>query len=249
MSTLKREDTHISVYGSRAVLAALASEAVDVSTVRVAHGAQARREIETACGDRDVSCKIMSAQRIHELSRDARHDQGVAARIILRRVFDVASISTDDPGGPTRWLALDGITNAQNAGMIARSAVAAGINGLLWPRAGTPWLNGLVVKASAASVLDCPIARCDALAEALDALRARGFRVLGLTADGETSLFESEPPANAVYVVGSETEGLSRPVREVLDERLRIPIAPGVESLNAAIAASLVCFHVCQNPR
>lgn len=249
MSTLKREDTHISVYGSRAVLAALASESVDVSAVRVARGAQARRKIEAACGDCGVSCDIVSAQRVHELSRDARHDQGVAARIVLRRVFDVASIATHGLNAPSRWLALDGITNAQNAGMIARSAVAAGINGILWPRVGTPWLNGLVVKASAASVLDCPIGRCDALADALDALRGRGFRVLGLTPDGETSLFESEPPANAVYVVGSETEGLSRPVREVLDERVRIPIAPGVESLNAAIAASLVCFYVCRNPR
>jgi len=249
MSPLKREDTHISVYGIRAVLAALASEAVEVSTVRVARGAQARREIEAACADRDVSCNIVSAKRVHELSGDARHDQGIAARIVLSRVFDVASIATNEPGGPARWLALDGITNAQNAGMIARSAVAAGINGILWPRTGTPWLNGLVVKASAASVLDCPIARCDALADALDALRVRGFRVFGLTADGETSLFESRPPSNAVYVIGNETEGLSRPVREVLDERLRIPIAPSVESLNAAIAASLVCFHVCQNPR
>jgi 23S rRNA (guanosine2251-2'-O)-methyltransferase len=241
---LRREDTHISVFGSRAVLAALASHSVEVRVVRVARGAptNARSEIEAACKAAGVDCEIVSTQRVREISQDARHDQGVAARIVLNGVIDAETV---DAERPSRWLALDGITNAQNAGMIARSAVAAGMDGILWPRTGTPWLNGLVVKASAASVLDCPIARCDALADALEMLRGRGFRVLGLTADGETDLFESTPPEKAIYVI----EGLSRPVRGELDERVRIPIAAGVESLNAAIAASLVAFHVCRIPR
>lgn len=245
---LRREDTHISVYGTRAVLAALASDFVEVSVVRVARGAQnaARAEVEDACRSRGIACEIVSAGRVREISRDARHDQGVAARVVLRRVSDVSSL---DSAAPARWLALDGITNAQNAGMIARSALAAGMSGILWPRTGTPWLNGLVVKASAASVLECPIARCDALADALESLRARGFRTLGLCADGETNLFESAAPELAVYVVGSESEGLSRPVLGALDERVRIPIDARVESLNAAIAASLVCFHVGASPR
>ncbi|MFU8830238.1 MAG: TrmH family RNA methyltransferase, partial [Phycisphaerales bacterium] len=47
---------------------------------------------------------------------------------------------------------------------------------------------------------------------------------------------------------GSETTGISREETELLDERLAIPMAEGVESLNAAVAAALVCFHAMRTP-
>src|SRR5690606_10472473 len=111
---------------------------------------------------------------------------------------------------PTRVLAMDTITNPQNLGMIIRSAVAAGISAVLWPRVGCPWVNGLVIKSSAATVYKVPIVVCHDLASAIGHLQGVGFRVAGLEADDGTDLFDHTPSHRAVYVIGSETTGISR---------------------------------------
>ncbi|MCA9513242.1 MAG: hypothetical protein KC560_21200 [Myxococcales bacterium] len=246
-------DARVALFGRRSVLDALACEGVRVDEVRVARGAPAaaRREVEAACRERGVRCAITSVARVHELSRDARHDQGIAARAELLGVHELDALEElrGAPPARARWLALDGVTNAQNAGMIVRSAVAAGIDGILWPRHGTPWIQGLVVKASAGAVLRARIARCDALADALAAFRAAGFQTVGLDARGAVDVFAAPLGARSVHVVGGETVGISERVRDQLDETVRIPMAAGSESLNAAVAAAIVAFHVCRSPQ
>jgi len=249
-------DRRIAVVGRRPVLEALTAPEVDVELVRIARGAPAalRSEIQAACRDRSVPCEVGSVARVRELADEPRHDQGVAARVVLHRVEPVEQVlaSTAPTDGPNtrrreHWLALDGLTHSGNVGMIARSAAASGIQGIVWPRIGTPWLNALIVKASAGAVLRSRIARCDGLAEGLERFQRAGFRCIGLDAHRGDDLYASAIPDRAVYVVGSETEGLSRPVEALLDSHVQIPLSDSVESLNAAVAAALVCFHV-SNP-
>jgi 23S rRNA (guanosine2251-2'-O)-methyltransferase len=175
-----------------------------------------------------------------------RHDQGVAAHIRLRRVMELDALVAASRGRaarePMRILALDGVTNSQNVGMVVRSVVAAGFDGLLWPMVGQPWVNGLVVRAAAGAIFECPIALCDELAAGLSLLQGAGFACFGLDAAASESLFEFEFPHRAVFVLGSESQGLSRAVAELLDGRLSIPMHGGVESLNVAVAAGLVCY-------
>ena len=56
--------------------------------------------------------------------------------------------------------------------MVVRSVVAAGLDGLLWPLVGQPWVNGLVVRAAAGAVFECPILRCESIGAGLSALQA-----------------------------------------------------------------------------
>lgn len=249
MRPLERDAT-IGIVGRRAVLEALAAPEVEVELVRLARGAPAavRTEVQQACKRREVRCEVGSAARLRELADEPRHDQGVAARVTLREVVPVEQ-AVAEAGPHAHWLALDGITNPSNAGMIARSAAASGMAGLLWPRIGTPWLAALVVKASAGAVLRCRIARSDALADGLDVFRAAGFACIGLDAERGDDLYATPVPPRAVYVVGAESEGLSRGATERLDASVRIPIDERVESLNAAVAAALVCFHVSNSHR
>jgi len=115
---------------------------------------------------------------------------------------------------------------------------------MVWPTVGSPWVSGLVVKASAGTVFRLPIVRCARLAEGLWALKAAGFELVGLAMEGGEPIGVHEARHRAVYVVGSEAEGLSEEVAGLMDRFVRIPMAPDVESLNAAVAASLVCFRV-----
>ena len=241
-------DVRIAVVGRRSVLEALDAPGVRVEVVRMARGAPAslRREIQARCRERSVKCEIGAVSRVRDLADEPQLDQGVAARVLLPDVADVAAVARHATDR-AHWIALDGLTNAANIGMIARSAVAAGVAGLLWPRVGTPWLGPRIVKASAGAVLRCPIARCDALHSGLERMQEAGFTILGLDARAGDDLFRAAVPERAVYVIGSETQGLSAPVAACLDGRVHIPLRGPVESLNAAVAAALVCFHV-SNP-
>jgi 23S rRNA (guanosine2251-2'-O)-methyltransferase len=127
--------------------------------------------------------------------------------------------------------------------MIVRSVVGAGLDGLLWPMSGQPWVNGLVVRAAAGSLFACPILRCGSVVEAVATLQGEGFEVWGLDASGESSVFDLPLPHRLALILGGETLGLSEDVRSQLDRKVRIPMAGPLESLNVAVAAGLVAFH------
>lgn len=250
-----RGTTSITVYGRRAVMEALDAPDVSVEFVRVAEQVpgEFRAELAERCRQSEVELEKSNYAGVTKLSGDTRHDQGVVARIKLNNVIELedwtATLHGKRAAVPTRLLAMDTITNPQNLGMIVRSAVAAGVSGILWPRVGCPWVNGLVIKSSAATVYRVPIVVCHDLASAIGHLQGVGFHVAGLEADGGHDLFEHTPKHRAVFVIGSETTGISPEVLELLDERLAIPMAGGVESLNAAVAAALVCFHAMRTPQ
>ncbi len=246
-----RGSTAFIVYGRRAVTEALDSGGVRVERVWIGDGVpkEIRKEFAERCRVAGgVEMVVIALQEVARITGDPRHDQGVAASIVLTGVSEVESycegLTGREAAKPARLIALDGITNPQNVGMIARSALAAGMGAMVWPTVGSPWVSGLVVKASAGTVFRLPIVRCARLAEGLWALKAAGFELVGLAMEGGESLGAHESRHRAVYVVGSEAEGLSEEVAGLMDRFVRIPMAPGVESLNAAVAASLVCFRV-----
>lgn len=245
-----RGATELVVYGRRAVLEALAAEHVEVLGVRAARQVPTpiRKQLAAACRERGLDLETTSAAAVRAWSDEPRHDQGVAARVRLLAVLEVEALVAQCTGrgarAPTRLMALDGVTNPQNVGMIARSVVGAGLAGLVWPLAGSPWVNGLVVKSSASAVYRCPIVRCETLAAGLHTLQGAGFEVIGLAQRGETPLFDFAPPHRSVFVVGAETTGISREIAALVDRWVSIPLAEGIESLNVAVAASLVCFQV-----
>lgn len=243
-----RGQTQITVYGRRAVLEALGASTVETIAVTVAQETPApfRKELAAACRAKNVEPVVANFAEVGRLSGDARNDQGVVARIRLLNVTEVDAFTQGFTGAaaarPVRVIALDAVTNPQNIGMIVRSAAAAGLDAILWPGAGSPWVNGLIIKASAATVYGFPIVRCHTLAEGLYELKAAGFTLFGLTSGAGGNLFALRAPHRSAFVVGSETEGLTPEIDALMDERLSIPMAPGVESLNVAAAAALVCF-------
>jgi len=245
-----RGSTSIIIYGRRAVEEAFASDQVKVERVWTADtlSKDVKRPFADVCRAKGAQFDGVPEQEVHRITGDARHDQGIAAAIVLEGVREVDAYCQGLKGKaaakPSRLIALDGVNNPQNVGMIARSALGAGMSAILWPTVGSPWVSALVIKASAGTLFRMPIVRCGRLAEGLWELKRAGFELVGLAMRGAEALHLHEPKHRAVYVVGSESEGLSEEIGNLMDRFVRIPMAPGVESLNAAVAASLVCFRV-----
>ena len=146
-------------------------------------------------------------------------------------------------------LVLDGITTPANVGMILRSVTAAGVDGVVVPRRGVASIDPLVVKASAGVAFRAPILKAYTAAEAVAALKEHGFHVVGLDAEGEDDLFTAYLPEPVAFVLGSETSGHGPEVAGLVDTWVSIPMAGGVESLNVAAAAAVVCFELVRRAR
>ena len=144
---------------------------------------------------------------------------------------------------PPFVLVLDSLEDPQNVGTLLRSAEAAGVHGVLFPTHRQAPLTPAAVKASAGAVehlLLCPV---DDLAGALADLHARGLRVAGAEADAPLTARQSDLRGPLAIVVGSEGQGLGPAVRRRCDLVMRIPMHGAIDSLNAAVAGSILLFE------
>ncbi|MGW4110369.1 TrmH family RNA methyltransferase [Actinosynnema sp. NPDC004786] len=239
------KDKFVTVYGRKPVLEALDDPRLEVDKVVLADTARgpAAREILDAAGRRGVAVQRASAQRVKVLAGNGKQDQGVLADVVAPRMRPLGA-GLRELGSRGCVLVLDGITTPANVGMILRTATAAGMDGIVVPRRGVASLDPLVVKASAGVAFRAPVLRCATAAEAVVALREAGYPVFALDADARSSVYSADLPARAAFVLGSETAGISPDVRPHVTGWLSIPMAAGVESLNVASAAAVLCFEV-----
>lgn len=233
------------VYGRMPVLEALADPAIDVSLVLLARTARGDTvdEIVELARSRGVTLKRVAPEKVTRTSGNGRHDQGVVAEVVAPGVEEL-----DDWLGshrPASLLVLDGVTNPANVGMIVRTVTAAGLDGLVLPRAGSPDVGPLVVKASAGVAFRATILAADTAGHAVATLQAAGVEVVGLRADAP-DLFTSSLPSPAAWVLGSEHDGISPDVAARLTTWRSLPLANGVESLNVAVTAGIVAYEVAR---
>ena len=236
----------LTVYGRNAVLEALRDDSLPCYAIHLAESNRRDRtieEIEGIAAKRDIEIKHHTRQALARISRNGRQDQGVAADIICPAFSSAIDFIEGKLDGPAlRLLALDGITNPQNLGMIIRSATAGAIDGIIYQERGTASLGPLVIKASAGTVYRAPMLVCDSLHSTLETCQNRGLELCTLEASATTSLFEHRPQGHCIFVLGNETEGVSAPISALANTALAIPMENGVESLNVAVSASLVAY-------
>lgn len=234
--------------GRKPVIEALHDQTLSFDKILIsksAHGA----EIDTIKGmaaSRKATIEIVAEVKVTAVARSSRHHQGVVADVIAPAMQHLESFCEQRRRGKD-WacsvLVLDHVHNPANVGMILRSAAAAGLDGIVVPHKGTAEVGPVAVKASAGVAFRAPILRVDDTVEALAILEAHRFEILGLD-DGGTSLFDTALPERAAFIVGNESSGLSANARAACTSILSIPLENGVESLNAAVAASLVAYEV-----
>jgi 23S rRNA (guanosine2251-2'-O)-methyltransferase len=195
---------------------------------------------------RGVPVRSAPPHRVKMLAGNGKQDQGILADVVAPQMRTIAEF-VDGPGrrrGRQQVLVLDGVNNPQNVGMIIRTATAAGLAGVVLPRAGSPDIDPLVIKASAGVAFRAPVIRCRTGAEAAEELSRAGFRVYGLSGGARTSLYAQRLPERAAFVLGNETAGVAEDTARWVEAWLSIPMAGGVESLNVATAAAVVCFDL-----
>lgn len=239
-------DGMLTVYGRKPVLEALQDKATNIHRLHLAESNKSAAildEIIALAKAKGAEVLYHNRAALSRISKNSSQDQGVAADLICRGFQTYDSFIDKNAGKPFTLLALDGITNPQNLGMIIRSACAGNIDGILLPQQGNAQIDPLVIKASAGTVFRAPILRCKNLAEALQDFKMLNTSICSLSSHAQTELKHFQPQGACIYVLGNETEGVSKEVAKLCNEHVRIAMNNGVESLNVAVTAALIAFR------
>jgi TrmH family RNA methyltransferase len=149
------------------------------------------------------------------------------------------------PPQPQFVLILDALRDPGNAGTIFRSASAAGVDALfLAPGSADPY-NPKVVRAAMGAHWSVPW-RVAAWHHIVNAV-AHIPRVYLADARGEVTYTRADWTRPVALIIGSEAHGASAPAQQIATARTRIPLRDGIESLNAAMAATLLLFEATRN--
>ncbi len=152
--------------------------------------------------------------------------------------------------GRALFVVLDHITDPHNAGAIVRSAEGAGATAAVLPERRSAGINATVRKASAGATAHLPIARVANVANAIRTLKKANVWVVGAAGDAESVDYtEADLDRDLAIVIGAEGDGLSQVVRKECDFLVRIPMLGAVESLNASVAAGILCFEARRQQR
>lgn len=233
----------LTIYGRMPVLEALKDDHVNVAAVFVTRTARGDSigEILHAAEHRGIKVQRIAPERLSRISGNSRHDQGVAAEVVVPGLQDLEQWLEGAPAS-FRLFLLDGVTNPSNVGMIVRTAVAAGFDGVIVPTSGVAALGPLVIKASAGVAFSATLLRADGARTAVEMLRAAGVTVVGLASDGGQTIYDLALGERMAFVLGSETVGVTVDV----DEGASIPLRGGVDSLNVATAAAVTAFEIAR---
>lgn len=175
--------------------------------------------------------------------REALH-QGVAAWVSPVAYAQPEDLVAAAVRGRGLLVVLDGIEDPRNLGAILRTAAAAGADGVLLGVESTVGLTPLVAKTAAGALDRISVAREPKLGARLSELKARGFHLVALDPRGTTAWSGAALGGPVVLVAGGEGRGLRRGLLDAADERVALPLAAGVESLNVSVAVGIVLYEV-----
>ena len=241
------------VLGRNPVLECLRAHA-PASALYVALGAEADErftESVTLAADRGIPILEVPRSDLDRMSANGLH-QGIALQVppyAYAHPDDLLAEATSDAVQPALLVALDNISDPRNLGAIVRSVAAFAGHRVLIPHRRSASVTAVAWRTSAGAAARVPIARATNLNRTLKEWADAGVQVVGLDADGDTTIDEFDGTGPVVVVVGSEGKGLSRLVRQNCDAVISIPMAGPAESLNASVAAGVVLAEIARQRR
>jgi len=202
-------------------------------------------------GNRGLSILEVSRAELDRKTGGILH-QGIALQVppfAYHDLPDVLAAATEAATAPL-LVALDGVTDPRNLGAVIRSAVAFGAHGVILPARRSVGVTPTAWRTSAGTAARIPVAQVTNLVRSLKECQQAGYYVLGLDADGSTTLDDLEMADEPIVVViGSEGRGLSQLVAKTCDLTVSIPMAPAAESLNASVAGAVTLAEIARRRR
>lgn len=147
------------------------------------------------------------------------------------------------------YLILEDIQDPGNLGTMLRTGEGAGIHGVIMSKHTVDIFNPKTIRATMGSIYRVPFIYVSDLTESIKQMKERGIQTYAAHLDGKQSYDREDYQEASAFLIGNEGNGLSKEIADMADCYIKIPMMGQVESLNAAIAASLLTYEAARQRR
>lgn len=179
---------------------------------------------------------VYVSEKVFDTLSDVTNPQGIMAVINRKHNNFEIDYSQDF------IVVLDGIQDPGNLGTILRTIDAAGLNQVIISKETADSFNPKVVRSTMGGIFRVNVIKSENLIETLKNMKSHGFEVVVTSLDTDNSVYDINYNKK-VIVIGNEANGVSKPVQDVADKKVKIPMLGKTESLNASVAAGIMIYE------
>ena len=192
----------------------------------------------------DLSFEAVEDHVFTQMS-DTQTPQGVLA--IIRRQEPDPDQLLDQPG--PFLLLIENLQDPGNLGTMIRTAEGAGVTGILISRESVDLYNPKTIRSTMGALYRMPFLYVDDLKETIHTLKEQNIKSYAAHLDGKNTYDKEDYRQGTAFLIGNEGNGLREEIAQCADTWIRIPMCGQVESLNAAVAATVLMFEVSRQRR
>ncbi|HAU30884.1 MAG: putative tRNA/rRNA methyltransferase YsgA [Desulfotomaculum sp. 46_296] len=182
---------------------------------------------------------VRVSQEVFEKLSATETPQGVLA-VLKRCEKELDQLAFENP---TLVVLVDGVQDPGNVGTIIRSADAAGAQGVILLKGTADLYNPKTLRATMGSLFHIPVIEAGSIVEAQRFAKTAGLRLVAGSPSAKQTIISCDLKAPAIIAVGSESGGCSEELLSICDHVVKIPMPGLAESLNAAVAVSIILYE------
>ena len=244
----RREKKSFVVEGPKMVQEAPANwlKAVYVSEffMEKAENKELLKQLEVRCGSVQAPFEVV-ADSVFKSVSDTQTPQGIMA-IVQMPEYEMSQLLQ---GEKTHLLILESIQDPGNLGTMVRTGEGAGITGVIMNKTTVDLFNPKTIRSTMGSIYRVPFMVTDNLADTMDVLKQQGVSLYAAHLKGQHMYDEEDYTKACGFLIGNEGNGLSDEIADLADTYIKIPMEGQVESLNAAISATLLMYEANRQRR
>lgn len=237
------------IVGRNPVYEVLRAGRRSVFRVKILSGAREKgriAEILNYCESQRIAVSRVNEGELQSISPNHQGIALEASGYSYHTIYDILE-NAKRRGEAPFLLILDTLQDPQNLGTLLRTAEIVGVHGVFLPFRRTATITPAVVNASSGACEHMMVSQVN-LSQTIDSIKEKGIWVIGLdTSEDAGSLPTNILDGPLALVVGSEGKGMRSLVRKSCDYLLKLPMRGKVESLNAAVAGSIVLYLAWQS--
>jgi len=187
------------------------------------------------------------SDRIFESVSDTKTPQGVMA-VVKRKEYTLEKI-LEKRDTPHSLLILDSLQDPGNLGTLVRAGEGAGITGIIMNETTVDIYNPKVIRSTMGSVFRVPFIYVKDLKEVIQKLYSKNINIYASSLEGAIEYDAPDYTKDIAFIIGNEAAGISKEVLDIVKDKVKIPMLGEVESLNAAVAGSILMYEAARQKR
>lgn len=187
------------------------------------------------------------SDNVYDHMSDTKTPQGIMA-VVKMKGYSLEDIVKNSECPPL-ILCVENLQDPGNLGTIIRMGEAAGASGVIISSNSVDIYNPKVVRSTMGSILRVPYFITDDLLKTIEELKKSNIKVYAAHLEGEGAYTDMDYTNGTAFLIGNEGNGLTKEISDSADCFVKIPMAGMVESLNAAIACTVLAFEAARQRR